>query len=215
MSAAQPIRRLLAETRANPRLRWGMWGILGILWFYGVLELRDASHRQTEAYRAVSRKLVRAQAVATQAEWPARLDQANAARLEMENRLWKAATLGLAQATFNDWLAQMTQQSNLARSQLTVSAQGDEAGTGREAVGGDKGTDAMPGLWKVSARLSFDFAPPGFHRLLAQLAGHDKGVVIESLVVRGSPNPRVEMLLVAYFQKPAAASARPVAGGAR
>lgn len=215
MIAAQPIRRLRAEFTGNPRLRWGAWGIIGILWFYGVLELRDASQRQAEAYRAASGKLARAQAVATQAEWPARLREANSVRLDLESRLWKAGTLGLAQATFNDWLTQLAQQSNLARSQLAVSAQGDEAVSGRESVGADKAVAAMPGLWKVSARLSFDFAPPGFNRLMAQLANRDKAVVIESLVIRGAPNPRAEMLLVAYFQRPAAAAAIPTPGRAR
>lgn len=212
MSAPQPIRRFLAEMKANPRLRWGVWAIVGIVWLYGVLELRDASQRQTEAYRAASRKLVQAQTIATQGEWPARLEQVNIARLELESRLWKAGTPGLAQATFNDWLAQLALQSSLARSQIAVSAQ-EDGPSGREA--GDKGSGAVPGLWKVSARLSFDFAPPGFHRLMAQLATRDQRVVIESLTIRGVPNPRAEMLLVAYFQKPAAPAPLPASGGMR
>ena len=211
MSIDQAIRTLLAEFKANPRLRLGVWGIVGIVWFYGVLELRDGVARQGEAFRSANRSLARAQAIAGQPEWVSRLDEARAVQVGIESRLWRESTVGLAQATFHDWLSQVAQQAGLARPQLAVVVQEDGLAGAKDASGGDGGAARdTKGLWKINARLAFDFSPQGLYALLARIGGHDKSVVVESLVIRSTPSPRAELVLVAYFQK--AASGPAVAG---
>jgi len=195
MSAADAFRDAGSQLRANPRLRWGVWAILGILWFYGVLVLRDEVPKRAEAYNAVARKIARTQAVATQTTWGARREAAVAAQAQLENRLWQAPTLGLAQATFNDWLRDASNQTKLSRPNLTIAAQEDDT----------KGAEGMPKLWKVTARMGFDFTPQSLYALLARIGGYDKAIQVESLTVRGSPTPRAELQLVAYFRTPAAA----------
>jgi len=119
-------------------------------------------------------------------------------RINMENRLWRENTIGLAQAIFQDWLNQLTQQANLAKVQLAVAAQDGEAGGGKDQTG----AESTFGLWKVSAKLAFDFNPQSFYPLLTRIAMHEKKVVIESLTIRSAPSPRAELLLVAYYLKP-------------
>lgn len=200
----QSVKTIFAELKANPRLRWGLWGIAGVLWLYGVLELRDEIQRQSDAYRAINRKIARIQGTATQTEWLARRQDAQSMQLNLENRLWRESTIGLAQATFHDWLSQLTQQADIAKAQLVVAAQDEESTGGKDAASADNsGTLAAPGLWKVSAKLAFDFNPQSFYPLLTQLTTQEKKVIIESLVIHSTPTPKAELVLVAYFQKPA------------
>lgn len=189
MSSAAALRPLLAELESNARLRWGLWAIVGIVWFYGVLVLRDEVPRQGDAYRAVARQRANTQAAASDLQWSARRDEALAAQAQIEARIWRANTLGLAQASLHDWLAQALSQAGAQRTQITVAAQDEEAA--RAA--------ALPGMWKVTARVSFDFTPEAFYSLMAKVAAHDKKIVVESVQIRTGPPPRSEMVLVAYF----------------
>jgi hypothetical protein len=205
MTLVDTIRPVVAEWKSNSRFRWGVWGIVGIVWLYGVLELRDQVGRKGNDYRAVSQKVVRAKSTATQEEWIVRRDEARTAALAWEGRLWREGTIGLAQATFHDWLRQLVSQAGVTGTQLTVAAQSEEGASGRSpSNSGDKEVLAAPGLWKVSARVAFDFHPQSFYPMLARLAGSERRVVIESLVIRSMPSPRAELGVVAYFQKPAA-----------
>ena len=199
MNINQSINALLAELRANPRLRWGLWIIAGVLWLYGVLALHDAVQTKRDSYLVLIQRVTRLQGTATQGEWSKRLAEAKSLQLNLESRLWRESTIGLAEATFHDWLYQLAQQASLGNVQLQVAAQDD--------VSGQKGTangDApiASDLWRVSAKLSFDFNPQSFYPLLAQISSHEKKVSVESLVIRSMPTPKAELLLVAYFLRP-------------
>ena len=201
MATFDSLSTLLAGIKANPRLRLGLWSIVAIAWVYALLLLRDEVRLAAGEHQAVSRKVARIQGQATQTEWIARVEPARSAQLELEGGLWRESTVGLAQAAFQDWLNQAVQQASLTRAAVTVAAQ-DESVPDKSATNPAE-TGVAGGFWKVSAKVSFDFTPKGLYALLGRLAGHDKQIVVESLVVRGAPTPRAEMVLVAYFQKPA------------
>jgi len=199
MIFTQAVNSFLVELKANPRLRWGVWGIVGVLWFYGVLELRDEVQRQSDTYHSISKKISRTQETALRTEWPNRLVETQSLQLDLESRLWRESTIGLAQASFHDWLNLSAQQANLTKVQLTVAAQDGESFDGKDKSGNENTSS----LWKVSAKLSFDFSPQSFYPFMARIAAHDKKVAIESLVIRGTPSPKAELILAAYFLKPA------------
>ena len=204
MNINQSINALLAELRANPRLRWGLWVIAAVLWFYGVLALHDAVQTKRDSYLVLIQRVTRLQGTATQGEWSKRLAEAKSLQVNLESRLWRESTIGLAQATFHDWLYQLAQQASLGNVQLQVAAQDDGSGSdgsGRKGTA-DGGARIASDLWRVSAKLSFDFNPQSFYPLLARISGHEKKVSVESLVIRSMPTPKAELLLVAYFLKP-------------
>ena len=204
MDLNQSATALLAELKANPRLRWGLWAIVGVLWFYGVLELRDEVQRKSEIHLALSKRVIRIQATAAQSEWSNRAGDARSLQSNLESRLWRENTIGLAQATFHDWLNQLAQQANFAKVQLVVSAQDDESAVGKESASSDgSGTRMASDLWKVSAKLNFDFNPQSFYTLLSRISTHERKVAVESLVIRSTPTPKADLMLVAYFRKPA------------
>jgi len=199
MTLTQSANSFLVELKASPRLRWGVWGIVGVLWLYGALDLRDEVQRDSETNRAIGKKIARTQETAAQTEWPNRLAEAQSLQLGMESRLWRENTIGLAQATFHDWLSLSAQQANLTKVQLAVAAQDGENIDGKDKSGSDNTSN----LWKVSAKLSFDFSPQSLYPFLTRIVAHDKKVAIESLIIRGTPSPKAELILVAYFLKPA------------
>lgn len=203
MTLSESITSLVAKVQDNPRLRLGVFLIIGMFWLYGLLVLRDESRLAATEYQTVAKKVVRLQAEAKQTEWATRVEPVLALQLDLESRMWREGTIGLAQATFQDWLNQAVQQSNLVRAVVSVAAQEDNAQEKNTAV---KTLSAPnPDIWKVSAKIGFDFTPKGLYALIGRLEGNDKQIIVESLVVRTTPSPRADMVLVAYFQKPSGA----------
>ncbi len=206
---------LLDALKTNPRLRWGLMGILGILWLYGVLELRDQVQVKAGNHLTLNRKIARIQGTALQTDWPNRLIDARALQARLEKNLWRENSIGLAQATFNDWLNQLAQQAGLSKVQLTVAVQDEESAAGKDKTRDE--SQVADRLWKVSAKFAADFNPQTFYPFLSRIYGNDKLVQVESMVIRSMPSPRAELLLVAYFhkQKPMVSTASAKAGEAK
>lgn len=203
-----------AEFRSNPRLRWGVWSIVAIIWASGILALRDEVSRAAVEHESLTRKVLRARQAAGEERWLVRRDEARALSVALEDRLWREATIGLAQASFNDWLRLAISQSGIGNAQVSIGAQSDEGpGAGAPGSAGEGGAVVPAGMWKVSARIAFDFRPASLGQLLARLGGSERAVVVESMRLGRGQNPRAELLVVAYFQMPADAMARD--GGGR
>lgn len=191
--AAFSLAQVTNELKANPRLRAGLWLCVAILWFYGIVTLQEASVAKAKEYETLVKRSARSQATADQKAWQGRVEDARAVERSLAGRLWHEPTQGLAQAAFQDWLVLALQQATIVKPQLTVVAQ-----EGPKPQGGSKGNDD---IWKVNARVAFDFDPRTFTQLVDKLASHEKWIVLEALNVRSSPPPRAEMTLVAYFSK--------------
>lgn len=199
-----PATHWLAEIRANPRLRWGLWLIAGILWLYAILVLRDVYREQSGRYASLLKKVATVQVQAGQKEWLDRVDPATLMKVQLESRLWQSGTVGLAQAAFQDWLNQALAQTAVSRPAVTLAAD-DYKPPARKADGAtnDSAREAAPeGLWKVKAKVEFDFNPQSFTAFMARVGSHDRQIAVESLTIRKEPIPRVEAVLTAYFQTP-------------
>lgn len=183
-------KQFLTELKASARLRLGLALIVAVLWLNGILSLRDQVAEEGKRQGQLAGKINRARLYATQTEWPERLRQIQITLAELEGRLWRSDTQGLAQAAFHDWLAQSLRTAAVGRPEITLM---QEASAGKS-----EGEDS---LWKIKAKLGFDFTSQSFHQWLSQLAGHDRQIIIEQLSVRLEPLPRVEAVLVAPFQK--------------
>lgn len=214
--------KLHTELAGSARLRWGLALIVAVLWLYGALLLRDERDERIRAFRTASVQLARLQQAAQQAEWPQRLDEAKVAVAQLESGLWRGDSLGLSRAALQDWLAQQLKQANVSRPLISLAAQEEDAagsasagGAGPAALAGDAAAAELAnGVWRVRAKLNFDFAPEGLQVLLAKLAAPSSRVVVESVRVVREPIGRVEMVVVAYFQKPQVASAAVAGAGA-
>jgi hypothetical protein len=189
--------QLLAELKNNARLRLGIALIFGVLGVYAILLLRDAQVAAAGEYRIASVKLARLQAATQQGDWGERLNAAKTLQAEIEGRLWRGATMGLARASFQDFLNQQMQQAGITRPSVSMGSTDEE----------NRSDSLQPviidDLWKVKAKLVFDFNPLSFNKLFVQFANYPHRVIVQSLHVTKEPVPRVEAMLLAYFQKPA------------
>jgi hypothetical protein len=183
------LQNLLTQLRQNPRLRWGVALIIGTCWLYGVLLLRDALQEETRQHRGATLALARLSGQLTQTEWLARVTPAQTLAVQLEGKLWQAATSGLAQAAFQDMLNGAMANAAVPRPQISVTVVDDMAAT-------------PPDLWKVKAKLGFDFTAASLLALLQLLETHPKQIVVGSLGVNKDQPNRVDLELYAYFQKP-------------
>jgi hypothetical protein len=191
--------QFLSEIKTNMRLRIALALVFAVLWLYLILLMRDALDSSAREYRSASIKLGKLQSVMQQGDWTERLNTAKTLQAEMESALWRGDSLGLARASFQDWLNQQMQRAAVSRPVVSM-------GSASEEAAGDKVLSAgIDDLWKVRAKLVFDFNPASLNKLLGQMTGNTQHVAIESLHVTQAPNPRVEITATAYFQK----SARP------
>jgi hypothetical protein len=198
------IDKFIAEFRANVRLRLLAGAVVAILWVYGIISLRELAIAKTQQYIGLERQIAKTKLQATQADWPKRLESIKFMQVELESRLWQNSTQGLAQAAFQDWLTQATIRASLGRPAITMLAVEEKNDAG--AAAGGEANKALPTaaqLWKVRAKVEFDFTPTGLMNLLKTIIMNPQQVVVEALNIRKEPVPRVNMLLVANFQKTA------------
>jgi hypothetical protein len=188
------------ELKENARLRLGLALIVAVLWVYGLLLLRDQKTSVAQSYKNATTKLARLQSVAQQGDWLGRREAAKTLQANVESGLWRGDTLGLARATFQDYLTQQTLVAAVTRPVVTMGTVDDDIRTDGKLAGASHNLDDE--VWKVKAKLIFDFNPTSFNKLMGLLASQPRHVVIESLRVTKEPIARVEAVLVAYFQKP-------------
>ena len=191
---------VLNELRNNPRLRWGMWLIVGIFWLYAVILLSETLQEQQERYRTTAQAVSRLRAQLAQPEWVSRAESAKTMAVQLEGRLWQAPTSGLAQAAFQDWLNAALAKAGAVHPVITVTVI-DEIDTAQINPAQDTGTTTPPDLWKITAKLGFGFDAATLLDFLDQIENNDREIVVNSITVRKEPSGHVEMELNAYFQK--------------
>ena len=208
------LKNLFNELRQKPRLRWGVVLIIATLWLYGVLWLRDEVQQATQQHRSTTMSVARLRTQLTQTEWPERVAPAKTLAVQLEGRLWQAATAGLAQAAFQDALNAAMTKAGVARAQISVAVVDDappaNTASPNNTLGSDPaGTVAPPDLWHIKAKVGFDFAAPSLLALLAQLETSPKQIVVTALGVNKDLPNHVDMELYGYFQKPLAPATPP------
>jgi hypothetical protein len=196
------IDNFINQLRSNPRLRWGVVLIIGIFWLYAILLLRETLQEQEQQHRAVAQSIARLRAQLAQPEWIERVMPVKTMAVQLEGRLWQAPTSGLAQAAFQDWLNSATAQAGIIHPQITVTMI-DEITTNAPSQNEGTNTTTPADLWKISAKLGFDFSAPQLMGFMSLIENNEKQITVGILNVRKEPLPHVEMELVGYFQKQA------------
>lgn len=179
--------QFVAELKASVRLRIGLALVVSVLWLNGLLSLREQVDEAVKRHGQLAGQLNRTRQYAAQTDWPERAKQAQMAQVELEGRLWRSGTPGLAQAAFQDWLDENLGKAGVTRQEIVLIQDG--------------ANKADEDLWKIKAKLSVDFTPQGFNALMQRLASADRQVIVEKLVIHAESSPRVEAILAAPFQK--------------
>ncbi|MCV6638521.1 hypothetical protein [Candidatus Albibeggiatoa sp. nov. NOAA] len=178
---------LLSELKKNTRLRVGLWLIIAIIGFYSLLLLNDYAVALQGQYQSKVTHLARLQDVTSQDEWIQRAEHAKSAKITLENKLWTAASKGLAQADFQAWLDGQIKAAKIQKTKMIV----EEA----------KDAPRQNNIWLVTAKLDGIFEATALERLLLNFSQHSQWVVIDSFEVRQSNrSPRFTLLMSVYFQ---------------
>lgn len=211
---------LITQLRDNPRLRWGIVLIAGIFWLYGILLLRETLQEKNQQYNAAAQSVARLRTQLTQKEWLTRVAPAKAMAVQLEGKLWQAPTSGLAQAAFQDALNTVMAKAGVTHPQITVTVMDEIADSAaiakspepnQEAGAGTSADAVTPAdLWKIKAKLGFDFNAATMLAYMKQIENNDQQIVVGMFSIRKEPTPHVEMELYGYFQKQAQHSTKPV-----
>lgn len=199
MTTANAIQRSWQNARdewaASLRLRIGIWLVLAIVWFYGLLLLNNAITASKAAWQSAETKLMRVQSVSNSGDWPSRALEMRAALAEFEGLLWRESSVGVAQAAIQEHLARSLANAGLNSRQVRVSV--------AEPLPSPDTAD----LLVLRAQVSVDFRAEAFNNWLGGLARdiaqRKPALVVESVSIRSAPAPLAELELAAYLVNPA------------
>ncbi|EIJ41952.1 hypothetical protein BegalDRAFT_1049 [Beggiatoa alba B18LD] len=180
---------LSTELKENPRLRLGLWMILGILLAYGVLRLDDYRRKVEADYAEAEKRLAQLHQITQQNFWLTRREQIQTALLDTESRLWIANTKGLAQANIQAWFNNQMKGIGIKEAKIRV----DNAIDSTTAIN----------LWQVTTQVDAPFIASNTHKLLLAIASNPQWLIVERFDIRQGQPLRFTLIVTAYFQPPA------------
>jgi phage tail protein X len=189
------------ELRTNARLRLGIAAAVALVAVSLLLDARAALRAKAAA---VAREQARVAGIAARSNdtvWMERAQAARALRDDLESRLWHAASAGAAEAAFVDWM-----NRQLLDAKATVTNVVSAVAPGAAAPGAAPTGPVLPeGTMLLRLNVAFAFAPGTLERVLDRILAGDRYTVVESVVVKQRPVPRVELIVssVARVSAPA------------
>ncbi len=189
---------LIAQIRANRRLAIALALIPVIVWGYLILSTQQWVDDEVSRLVRTREEAARLDRIATDASWARRAREADARRIELEGRMWRIETEGLARAEFQEWLLATSRIAGIGRPQVRLDANDTDA-------------QRQSGYKALNASLSGDFSPESLQAFLAAIANEKRLVVVNNMRIQRQPLPRIDMVLTAYglpaAAMPAAAAA--------
>jgi hypothetical protein len=180
------IERVRTELKTNPRARWLLIAMIGLLVVGLWLRLSDHLTSVRAQLDQRSHQAARLQTIAQEAQWSERRNAAEGLRAQLEARLWSAENESLARATYVDWITATARQAGLG----SVNARAEI----------DTGTNNPAAVKKLSASVDGTFDATAFTRFMSLIAQHNRLAVIERLHIQAVPLSRFDMNLVTYLR---------------
>jgi len=175
-----------AEFASNPRLRIGVWAVLGIFLLYGVLVMADMRAERADNISNLARQADRTASVLEAADWHDKAEQAKNRLEAVQGRFWEADSRGIARAELENWLDARAEQADMERVNIEVASAAP--------------VDDEPELWRVSARVEGNHNPRVLRRWLAELAAAEHMLAIERFESRAANPGRTRTWVNAWFR---------------
>jgi hypothetical protein len=170
---------------ANRRLRWGLLAIGAILWVQGLLMAGDSAQAMRQQAEALREDVDRLQVQARSKAWPGRADDARQQVVALRSMLWQETDVGLAEAAAQDWVRALAAKLGIGIRELAVSRPGTAVGPAAAASAAPQ----LAGVQPIRLRLSLDLNRLALMGFLAELAQHERVVVVDRLVLRPVSQP--------------------------
>jgi hypothetical protein len=192
--AVQANNKLEEAFSANDHLKW-LIVISGFILYLGfVLFLVDQSRTARDDFELSQTRFSQIIAQVKETRWPQRAAEAEALIVSLEQKFWPGETPGLVEAGFERWIRQTLEQHGIEVRQVQL--------TRGPAFEGNVGfgTDTLPSLRRVRAKVIAPLNEAGLIRFLDDAASNQSSVIIEKLIVRAGRNARIEMDLATVFK---------------
>ena len=212
---------LRAQLQGNPRLRWGGWLILGIVWMYALLVAGDAVRAERERAAALVEQVERLRPAKGSNPWPQRAEDARQQVAALRSQLWSegvegaegaAADIGLAEAGLQDWVRATAARSGLRLREMALA----RAPTAADTVAARAAT--TPLVLPIRLRLSLEWTQAELMAFLSEIGRHERVIVVERLQLRPAVplgSAEIELrVMVAAVAVAATAPANPAAPAA-
>lgn len=183
--------RLRAEGANPERARLMMLAAGALIWLSVVLAMSGQIDTVEARLRSQHAEIARLTALVDDTAWGPRLAESEALLARLDARLWRAATAGLAEASFEAWLRDRFQAHGLEVQQVLISrTQLDAAGVGA----------GLDGVERMTAKVISAFRPAGAVNFAADAAENDRVVTIDRLIIRTGRNARMETDVTTYMK---------------
>ena len=176
---------LRVQWTANRRLRWGLLTIGAILWVQGLLMLGDSAQAMRQQADSLREDVDRMQVQARSKAWPGRADDARQQVAGLRSMLWQETDIGLAEAAAQDWVRALAAKLGLGIRELAVS----RPGTATAVASAAPAPQRLAGVQPVRLRLSVDLNRLALMGFLAEIAQHERVVVVDRMILRPVSQP--------------------------
>ena len=176
---------LRVQWATNRRLRWGLLTIGAILWVQGLLMLGDSAQAMRQQADSLREDVDRMQVQARSKAWPGRADDARQQVAGLRSMLWQETDIGLAEAAAQDWVRALAAKLGLGIRELAVS----RPGTATAVASAAPAPQRLAGVQPVRLRLSVDLNRLALMGFLAEIAQHERVVVVDRMILRPVSQP--------------------------
>lgn len=187
------LQNLKKQTEAAPWLRWAALAIAVLLALFVLQSLDGFRVERRKAAAEAESNLQRILALQGQDVWLARAKDATQLRDSLRAQLPEAATPGLAQASLQNWLRNLTKSFGKEQN-LTVRV--NQSGP----------VDKLPGVLRVNASLNGNLTPRQALGVLRQIETSTNLVVLETMDMQSDASNSLQITLNAYYRVPGIAT---------
>jgi hypothetical protein len=173
------------ELARNPRLRLGLLVIVALVILYQIAGLSQVRDRLGADYADRQAQLMRIRSISREDAWGRRAAEAAAVRKALEAEIPQADSIGLAQATFQGWLRELSVSGNAP---LSI------------AMGTPTKVQGLPGYWKIPAQLSGSIGGASALELVRKIESRKDLVVIDSIRLAAGNGANVSIDVATYYR---------------
>ncbi len=177
---------ILKELRSNVRLRLGVGLIVTILVGYSAILLDEYRQKLRTEHQALVKRLAQLEGVTQQTQWTQRASETRALLVELEDKLWRANSKGLAQANLQAWLDSQMKAAAITETRLTMESTVDST--------------KYANVWQVTAQINGNFTAASLDTLLLAFAKNPQWVIVDRLEVYRTKPAKFLVVVTAFFQ---------------
>jgi hypothetical protein len=177
---------LLKELRNNARLRIGLGVIAVIVASYLFLLLDEYRQKLQTEHQSLVKRLAQLESVTQQTQWTQHASDARALLVQLEDKLWRANSKGLAQANLQAWLDAQVKAATIAETRLTMESTVDST--------------KYENLWQVTAQINGNFTAQSLDKLLLAFTKNPQWVIVDRLEIYRTKPAKFLLVVTAFFQ---------------